>query len=113
MRAFLITILFSLSGFASTERLTLNCGSFQVQLASKDQAASVVSHFDTELAIYKFSSKNVVLVAMDTDEPTRLRVSLSAQWDAKTKKFAGQAIQDAGGSQLQIENGPITCSLSK
>jgi hypothetical protein len=107
-----VLVLITCQAFAITQ--TLDCGKFRVEIPQTKGEVPVVSGLiEVEIAIFSLKNSNVVLVAMDAEDNTRVRLSLSAQLNAKTKKYVGQFIQDLGGSQLQIENGPISCSLLK
>jgi hypothetical protein len=59
--------------------------------------------------LFHFSSENLLLVAMDSDESSRLRLFISAQYHKNHHAFEGQFMTDYGGNQIQLDNGPVTC----
>jgi hypothetical protein len=44
-------------------------------------------------------------------ENTRVRIVISAQLDKAKGVYSGQIVTDAGGNQLMLDNGPVTCKV--
>jgi hypothetical protein len=67
--------------------------------------------FDYPSTVTRFSFRdgNLLVVAMDADEKTRVRVVISAQLDKAKGIYAGQIVTDTGGNQPMLDNGPVTC----
>jgi hypothetical protein len=54
---------------------------------------------------------NLALVAMDEEEPSRVRIVISAQLNKKSRAYEGQIFVDMGGNQLMLHNGPVRCTM--
>lgn len=54
---------------------------------------------------------NLLLVAMDQEEKSRLRIFISAQSSKENSVYEGQFMTDFGGNQRQIDNGVASCRL--
>lgn len=69
--------------------------------------------FDYASTVTRFSFRddNLLLVAMDEVEKTRVRVVISAQLDRAKGVYRGQIVTDAGGNQLMLDNGPVMCRV--
>ncbi|STX52635.1 Uncharacterised protein [Legionella busanensis] len=69
--------------------------------------------YPIETTIFVMREKNLLLVAMDQDEKSRLRLFISAQAanNKKNSEYKGQFMVDWGGNQLQLDNGLISCRL--
>jgi hypothetical protein len=61
---------------------------------------------------FSFRDGNLLLVAMDEGEPSRLRVVVSAQLNKKSGSYEGQIFVDMGGNQLMLHNGPVRCTVA-
>ena len=61
---------------------------------------------------FSFGDGNLLLVAMDESEPSRLRVVISAQLNKKSGSYDGQIFVDMGGNQLMLHNGPVRCTVA-
>jgi hypothetical protein len=60
---------------------------------------------------FSFRDGNLSLVAMDEEEPSRVRVVISAQRDKKSGAYEGQIFVDMGGNQMMVHNGPVRCTV--
>lgn len=60
---------------------------------------------------FSFRDGNLSLVAMDEDEPSRVRIVISAQLNKKSGAYEGQIFVDMGGNQLMVHNGPVRCTV--
>ncbi len=61
---------------------------------------------------FSFRDGNLLLVAMDESESSRLRVVVSAQINKKSGSYDGQIFVDMGGNQLMLHNGPVRCTVA-
>ncbi len=61
---------------------------------------------------FSFRDGNLLLVAMDEGESSRLRVVVSAQLNKKNGSYDGQIFVDMGGTQLMLHNGPVRCTVA-
>ncbi|WP_019217830.1 hypothetical protein [Legionella tunisiensis] len=50
-------------------------------------------------------------MAVDQDDPSRLRIFISAQAHKKNQHYEGQCMTDYGGNQIQLDNGPVSCEI--
>ena len=91
---------------------SVQCSDFKIILPSKISMLPVIeSDLEMQAALFSFRDNNLIAVAMDSETPDRFRMSVSAQLDKKTGKYHGQVIQDFGGREIQLENGPEVCSV--
>jgi len=60
---------------------------------------------------FSFRDGNLSLVAMDEEEPSRVRIVISAQLNKKSGAYEGQIFVDMGGNQLMLHNGPVHCTV--
>jgi len=68
--------------------------------------------YPAKATLFSFRDGHLLLVAMDEGEPSRLRIVVSAQLNKKSATYDGQIVIDTGGNQLQVESGPVRCSVS-
>ena len=68
--------------------------------------------YSSKVTRFSFRDDNLLLVAMDEVEKTRVRVVISAQLDKAKGFYGGQIVTDAGGNQLMLYNGPISCKVT-
>lgn len=78
--------------------------------SSKDEMPNIETDYETVTTLFSLNFQNLVLVAMDKDEPGRLRLAISAQYNRLNGKYEGQYIVDEGGNQVQLRNGPEVCT---
>ncbi|PWY56688.1 hypothetical protein DGG96_04575 [Legionella qingyii] len=69
--------------------------------------------FDYPVNVTRFSLRadNLLLLAMDQDEKDRPRIFFSAQFNKQKQAYIGQFMTDSGGNELQLDNGPLSCTL--
>jgi hypothetical protein len=60
---------------------------------------------------FSFRDGNLSLVAMDEEDPWRVRIVISAQLNKKSGVYEGQILVDMGGNQLMLHNGPVRCTV--
>jgi hypothetical protein len=65
--------------------------------------------YPSQVSLFSFRDGNLLLVAMDEAEPSRVRIVISAQRAKGKASYDGQFLVDMGGNQLQLDNGPVTC----
>lgn len=70
--------------------------------------------FDYPVQATQFSLRdnNLLVVAMDESETTRLRIVISGQLNKAKSSYDGQILVDMGGNQMQLHNGPVSCKIS-
>ena len=91
----------------------LENGHVTFDLPAKLGALPAAIDFDYGVKAKEFSFRdgNLFLLAMDEEEPTRVRIMISAQHDKNTGAYAGQIFVDMGGNQLMLHNGPVRCTV--
>ncbi len=62
---------------------------------------------------YSFRDGNLSMVAMDEADRGRVRIVISAQLNKARGTYDGQATFDLGGNQLMMDNGRISCRVSR
>ena len=60
---------------------------------------------------FSFRDGNLLLIAIDEGEPSRVRIVISAQLNKKSGAYEGQIFVDMGGNQLMLHNGPVRCTV--
>jgi hypothetical protein len=68
--------------------------------------------YPSKVTRFSFRDNNLLLVAMDETEPSRVRIVISAQRDKGKATYNGQFLFDQGGNQIQLNNGPVVCKAS-
>jgi hypothetical protein len=61
--------------------------------------------------LFSFRDNNLMLVAVDGPDSSRVRVVVSAQRNKKSGIYEGQIVVDMGGNQLMLHNGPVRCTV--
>ena len=67
--------------------------------------------YSSKVTRFSFRDNNLLLVAMDEVENTRVRIVISAQFDKAKGIYSGQIVTDTGGNQLMLDNGPVACKV--
>ena len=67
--------------------------------------------YPVDTTIFSMRNGNLLLVAMDQEEKSRLRILISAQANKNGTLYQGQFMTDSGGNELQLDNGPVSCQL--
>jgi hypothetical protein len=65
--------------------------------------------YPSKATLFSFRDGNLLLVAMDEAEPSRVRIVISAQRAKGKASYDGQILVDMGGNQIQLDNGPVVC----
>jgi hypothetical protein len=68
--------------------------------------------YPSKVTRFSFRDDNLLLVAMDQGEPSRVRIVISAQRDKTKASYDGQILVDMGGNEIQLYNGPVVCKAS-
>jgi hypothetical protein len=90
----------------------LQAGSLTFKLPAKPKDLPEVDFdYPSKATSFSFRDGNLLLVAMDESEPSRLRVVVSAQLNKKRGSYDGQIFVDMGGNQLMLHNGPVRCTV--
>jgi hypothetical protein len=65
--------------------------------------------YPSKVTRFSFRDGNLLLVAMDESDESRVRIVISAQRAKGKANYDGQILVDMGGNQLQLDNGPVVC----
>jgi hypothetical protein len=68
--------------------------------------------YPAKATLFSFTDGNLLLVAMDEGEPSRLRIVVSAQLNKKSGAYDGQIVVDMGGNQLMLHSGRVRCTIA-
>jgi hypothetical protein len=69
--------------------------------------------YPSKVTIFSFRDRNFLAIAVDEADPSRTRIVISAQLNKATGTYDGQFVADFGGNQLQLDNGPVICRVSR
>lgn len=107
-----------LSGAAAAAPQTVACafyaeGHLSFDLPERPGALPQDIDFDYGAKATRFSFGNgrLQLVAMDEEDPSRLRIRMSARLNPKTGAYEGQIFTDLGGNQLMRDTGTVRCTV--
>jgi hypothetical protein len=67
--------------------------------------------YPSKVTLFSFRDGHLLIVAMDEDDPSRLRIVISAQLNKSRRSYDGQIVVDMGGNQLQLHSGPVSCTV--
>lgn len=91
---------------------TIACGDLQFSPPAKmGDLPNLDFSYPVNVTRFSFRDGNLLLVGMDQGESSRVRVLISAQLNAKSRTYIGQIFRDDGGNEIQLDNGPITCTV--
>ena len=65
--------------------------------------------YPADTTIFSMRDGNLLLVAMDHEDKSRLRILISAQTSKTSSMYKGQFVTDSGDNELQLDNGPVSC----
>jgi hypothetical protein len=70
--------------------------------------------FDYPAKVTRFSFRDghLLLIAMDQEEHSRVRIVVSAQLSKARGSYDGQIVLDLGGHQIMLRQGPVSCTVS-
>ena len=107
------------AGQAANRRpVTITCpflveGVVKITLPAKTgELPDIDFDYAAKATLFSFRDGHLLLVAMDEEDPSRLRVVVSAQLNKAKGTYDGQIVTDAGGNQRMIDNGPVSCTVS-
>lgn len=69
--------------------------------------------YPVKVTLFSFRDGHLLLVAMDEDEHSRLRIVVSAQRNKGSGSYDGQIVVDMGGNELQLYSGPVSCKVTR
>jgi hypothetical protein len=69
--------------------------------------------YPAKAKLFSFRDGHLLLIAMDEEERSRVRIVISAQLNKSKGTYDGQMVFDLGGHQLQIQSGPVSCTVSQ
>ena len=103
---------------ASSKQKTISCPflkegrvTFDVPAKLGAMPSAVEFDYPARAARFSFRDGNLLLVAMDEGDPSRVRIVISAQRNKKSGVYEGQMLVDMGGNQLMLHNGPVRCTV--
>ena len=110
----LIAIIFSVtSAAAAHEEQRIHCGSISFTVPKKiGDLPKIDLDYPSKVQIFSFRDHNLLLIANDAKEISRVRLVITAQFNKSTDAYEGQIITDNGGNQIQIDNGTISCTVA-
>jgi hypothetical protein len=69
--------------------------------------------YPSKVTVFSFRDRNFLVIAVDEADPSRIRIVISAQLKKGKGTYDGQFVADFGGHQLQLDNGPVSCTTSR
>jgi hypothetical protein len=69
--------------------------------------------YPSKVTIFSFRSRNFLAIAVDEADASRIRLVISAQRNRANGTYQGQFVADFGGNELQLDNGPVICRVSR
>jgi hypothetical protein len=69
--------------------------------------------YPSKVTIFSFRDRNFLATAVDEADPSRIRIVISAQLNKAKGTYDGQFVADFGGNELQLDNGPVICRVSR
>jgi hypothetical protein len=116
--SFAVALTIAGAAAASTKQKTITCPflkeghvSFAVPAELGALPTAIDFDYPAKAGAFSFRDGNLLLVATDETDPSRVRIVISAQLDKRTGTYNGQIFVDMGGSQLMLHNGPVRCTL--
>jgi hypothetical protein len=70
---------------------------------------SIEFDYPSKVTLFSFRDDNLLLVAMDEAEKSRLRIVISPQRGKGKASYDGQILTDLGGNEIMLDNGPVSC----
>ena len=69
--------------------------------------------YPSKVTIFSFRDRNLLAIAVDKVDPSRTRIVISAQLNQAKGTYDGLFVADFGGNELQLDNGPVVCSVAR
>ena len=104
---------------ASASHVTITCPYLETRDVTFEVPATfgdlpdIDFDYPSKVSIFSFREGHLLLVAMDEDQPSRLRIVISAQLNKASGAYGGQIVVDMGGHELQLHSGPVTCTVGR
>jgi hypothetical protein len=104
---------------AASSRGTVTCPYLQADDLRFDIPAKIGDlppidfDYPSKVTLFSFRDGHLLLVAMDEDEPSRLRIVISAQRNKARGTYDGQIVIDMGGNAIQLHSGPVSCRVGR
>jgi hypothetical protein len=70
---------------------------------------SIGFDYPSKVTLFSFRDNNLLLVAVDEAEKSRVRIVISAQHGKGKASYDGQILIDSGGNAIMLDNGPVSC----
>lgn len=68
--------------------------------------------YPSKVTLFSLRDDNLLLVAMDQEDKSRVRIMISAQRGNGKPSYDGQILTDSGGNEIMLDNGPVSCKTS-
>jgi len=68
--------------------------------------------YPSKVTEFSFRDDNLLLIAIDETQKSRVRIVISAQRSKGKTSYDGQILTDSGGNQIMLDNGPVSCKAS-
>jgi hypothetical protein len=111
--------LLAAGGIAASPKETVSCPYLETRDLTFDVPATfgdlpaIDFDYPSKVTIFSFREGHLLLVAMDEDQPSRLRIVISAQLNQASGTYDGQILVDMGGHELQVHAGPVACTVGR
>ncbi len=69
--------------------------------------------YPSKVTTFSFRDGNLLVIAIDDDQPSVTRLVISAQLNTVTGTYDGQIVADLGGHQRMLGNGPVSCTVGQ
>jgi hypothetical protein len=102
-----------------TRTTTINCpflknGRLTISVpANRKSLPKIDFDYDSKATMFSFRDRNLFLVAVDEEHPSRIRIIVSAQLNRKSGTYDGQIFTDTGGNQYMQDNGQVHCTVGR
>jgi hypothetical protein len=106
------TLLVAATSLPASAAKTITCGDIAFPVPAKvGDLPSIDFDYPSQVKIFSFRTENLLLIANDSSDPARTRLVISAQRNKGARTYTGQIVADYGGNELQLSNGPVSCSV--
>ena len=105
---------------AATSRPTITCpypDDFDEQLsvvapAKIGDLPPIDFDYPAKVTRFSFRDGHLLLIAMDQEERSRVRIVISTQLNKAKGSYDGQIVLDLGGHQIMLRHGPVSCTVA-
>jgi hypothetical protein len=104
---------------ASPNHATITCPYLETRDLTFDVPATfgdlpdIDFDYPSKVTIFSFREGHLLFVAMDEEQPSRLRIVISAQLNKSSGAYDGQIVVDMGGHEVQLHSGPVACTVGR